>query len=112
MPSLVFSRRCLKSSGLSTKSRALSPLVNERPTRPPERRSTIDHSSTTRSGWFSGITTLPARRLICVVCTASAAASTAGFGNGTPKPWKCRSGSHTASKPASSAKRTARSSAA
>jgi hypothetical protein len=40
-----------------------------------------------------------------VVSRASAAASTEGFGESPPNAWKCRSGSHTASKPCASAKR-------
>ena len=46
----MISRRSSKFSGMSAKSFACQPDANERPTRPPERLSTTDHSSATRIG--------------------------------------------------------------
>lgn len=51
-----------------------------RSTRPPDRKSTTDHSSTIRTGWCRGTTTLPERIRTVRVIAASAAAITDGFG--------------------------------
>ncbi len=92
-------------SGKKTKSLAFQPLAQPMPTRPPERLSTIDHSSATRIGSWSGRTTEPALMRTCSVSRARAAASTAGLGNRPPKEWKCRSGIQSEWKPWVSAKR-------
>ncbi|CAM5414597.1 hypothetical protein SALBM135S_04076 [Streptomyces alboniger] len=94
-----------KRSGKKTKSLACQPLAQPMPTRPPERLSTIDHSSATRIGSCSGSTTEPALMRTRSVSRTSAAASTTGLGKSPPKEWKCRSGIHREWKPLRSAKR-------
>ena len=91
-----------KSSGLMTKSSGIHPEANERPTRPPERLSTTDHSSAIRIAECSGATTLPDRICKCFVIIARAAPVTEGFGYNPPNAWKCRSGVQMAVKPFSS----------
>lgn len=99
MPSIISSRRFSYFSGAKTKSLACQPDATEMPTRPPDRLSTRDHSSATRTGWWSGSTTLPARMATRFVTVATAAPTTEGLGYRPPKAWKWRSGVHTAAKP-------------
>src|SRR3569833_543489 len=87
------------------KSSGFQPEAKEIPTRPPDKLSTIDHSSVMRMGLWSGATTLPALSCSRLVVAASAACRTAGFGSSEPNSVKCRSGTHKLEKPWLSAKR-------
>ena len=66
--------------GFNAKSSGFQPDANDIPTRPFERLSTTDHSSVSRSGLCSGMTTLPAMRRTREVSRAMAACSVAGLG--------------------------------
>ncbi len=80
MVSQVYWRRSSYFSGAMTKSVPCQPVAKEMPTRPPERLSMTDQSSTTRTGWCSGSTRLPARIWTRSVTAASAEPRTDGFG--------------------------------
>src|SRR5207253_5802434 len=97
--------RCAYFSGDNAKSLAFQPEANDMSTRPPDRLSTIDHSSAIRNGSCKGSTTLPARNRIRRVSRASAACSTDGLGYKQPHRVKCRSGTQTLKKPCRSAYR-------
>src|SRR5262249_53582918 len=99
MPLNTSSCRFAYLSGDKAKSAGFHPEANDRSTRPFERLSTTDHSSTIRKGSCRGITTLPARSRIRRVSRASAACNTEGFGYKQPHFVKCRSGTHTPKNP-------------
>ena len=68
-----------------TKSLGFQPMAKERSTRPSERLSTTAHSSATRIGLCSGITTLPARMRMRRVIWARRTAGSDGLGKMPPK---------------------------